>query len=62
MKIGILEKYKEPTPEALVESAEHNIKLLEDNDFINKNKAFRVSTGHPSNTTPKPFKHPLNIP
>ena len=35
----ILEKYKEPTPEALVESAEHNIKLLEDNDFFN----FKIS-------------------
>ena len=28
----LLEKYKEPCPEALVESAEHNIKPLEDND------------------------------
>ena len=32
---NILEKYKEPCPEALIESAEHNIKLLEDNDFFN---------------------------
>ena len=31
---NILEKYKEPCPEALVESATHNIKLLEDNDFL----------------------------
>ena len=31
----LLEKYKEPCPEALVESAEYNIKLLEDNDFFN---------------------------
>ena len=31
----ILEKYKEPCPEALVESAMHNVKLLEDNDFFN---------------------------
>ena len=31
----ILEKYKEPCPEALVESAIYNIKLLEDNDFFN---------------------------
>ena len=30
----LLEKYKEPCPEALVESAQHNIKLLEDNDFF----------------------------
>ena len=35
----ILEKYKEPCPEALVESAENNIKLLEDNDFFN----FKIS-------------------
>ena len=35
----ILEKYKEPCPEALVESAIHNIKLLEDNDFFN----FKIS-------------------
>ena len=31
----LLDKYKEPCPEALVESAQHNIKLLEDNDFFN---------------------------
>ena len=36
---NILEKYKEPCPEALVESAAHNIKLLEDNDFFN----FKIS-------------------
>ena len=36
---SILEKYKEPCPEALVESATHNIKLLEDSDFFN----FKVS-------------------
>ena len=35
----ILEKFKEPCPEALVESAQHNIKLLEDNDFFN----FKIS-------------------
>ena len=35
----LLEKYKEPCPEALVESAKHNIKLLEDNDFFN----FKIS-------------------
>ena len=33
---NLLEKYKEPCPEALVESAQHNIKL-EDNDFFNLN-------------------------
>ncbi len=36
---NLLEKYKEPCPEALVESAIHNIKLLEDNDFFN----FKIS-------------------
>ena len=35
----ILEKYKEPCPEALVESAVYNIKVLEDNDFFN----FKIS-------------------
>ena len=35
----ILDKYSEPNPEALVESALHNIKILEDNDFFN----FKVS-------------------
>ena len=34
---NLLEKYKEPCPEALVESAQHNIKLLEDNNFFNFN-------------------------
>ena len=31
----ILEKYKEPCPEALVESALRNVKILEDEDFFN---------------------------
>ncbi len=31
----LLNKYKEPCPEALVESAIYNIKLFEDNDFYN---------------------------
>ena len=35
----ILEKYSEPNPEALIESALNNIKILEDNDFFN----FKVS-------------------
>jgi len=35
----LLEKYREPCPEALVESAMHNIKLMEDNDFFN----FKIS-------------------
>jgi (E)-4-hydroxy-3-methylbut-2-enyl-diphosphate synthase len=36
---SLLEKYKEPCPEALVESAQQNIKLLEDNEFFN----FKIS-------------------
>tara|TARA_A100001011_G_scaffold351453_1_gene391553 strand:+ start:383 stop:1477 length:1095 start_codon:yes stop_codon:yes gene_type:complete len=36
---NLLEKYKEPCPDALVESAMHNVKLLEDNDFFN----FKIS-------------------
>ena len=35
----LLEKYKEPCPEALVESAQYNMKILEDNDFLN----FKIS-------------------
>jgi len=35
----LLEKYKEPCPEALVESAVNNIKLLEDENFFN----FKIS-------------------
>ena len=31
----LLDKYKEPCPEALVESAMYNVKLLEDNEFFN---------------------------
>ena len=31
----ILEKYSEPNPEALIESAQNNMKILEDNDFFN---------------------------
>ena len=36
---NLLEKYREPCPDALVESAKNNIKLLEDNDFFN----FKIS-------------------
>ncbi len=36
---NLLEKYKEPCPDSLVESAMQNIKLLEDNDFFN----FKIS-------------------
>ena len=35
----ILEKYAEPNPDALIESAMNNIKILEDNDFFN----FKIS-------------------
>ena len=36
---NLLEKYREPCPDALVESAMNNVKLLEDNDFFN----FKIS-------------------
>ena len=36
---NLLEKYKEPCPEALVESALNNIKILEDENFFN----FKIS-------------------
>ena len=36
---NLLEKYKESYPDALVESAIYNVKLLEDNDFFN----FKIS-------------------
>ena len=36
---SLLEKYKEPCPEALVESAVNNIKILEDENFLN----FKIS-------------------
>jgi len=36
---NLLEKYREPCPEALVESAMNNIKILEDEDFFN----FKIS-------------------
>ena len=36
---SLLEKYKEPCPEALVESALNNIKILEDENFFN----FKIS-------------------
>ena len=32
---NLLDKYKEPCPEALVESAMYNVKFLEDNEFFN---------------------------
>jgi|TARA_B100001093_G_scaffold476608_1_gene503151 (E)-4-hydroxy-3-methylbut-2-enyl-diphosphate synthase len=36
---SLLEKYKEPCPEALVESAMYNVKLMEDKNFFN----FKIS-------------------
>ena len=35
MELNVWEKYKEPCPEDLVESALRNIKVLEDQDFFN---------------------------
>ena len=39
----ILEKFKEPCPEALVESALRNIKILEDQDFFNMKVSVKSS-------------------
>jgi (E)-4-hydroxy-3-methylbut-2-enyl-diphosphate synthase len=39
LEAELLNKYKTPTPEALVESAQNHIKILEDNDFFN----FKIS-------------------
>ena len=39
----ILEKFKEPCPEALVESAIRNIKILEDEDFFNMKVSVKSS-------------------
>lgn len=39
LEADLLNRYKTPTPEALVESAQRHIKILEDNDFFN----FKIS-------------------
>jgi len=39
LEADLLDKYKTPTPEALVESAQRHIRILEDNDFFN----FKIS-------------------
>ncbi len=39
----LLEKYGEPCPEALVESAQHHMRLLEDNDFFEFKIAVKAS-------------------
>lgn len=39
LEADLLNKYKTPTPEALVESAQRHIRILEDNDFFN----FKIS-------------------
>jgi (E)-4-hydroxy-3-methylbut-2-enyl-diphosphate synthase len=39
----LLDKYKTPTPEALVESALRHIKILEDNDFFNIKVSVKAS-------------------
>ncbi len=61
----ILEKYKEPCPEALVESALRNIKIIEDEDFFN----FKVSVKssdvflsiHAYRQLSKVTKYPLHL-
>ena len=52
----LLEKYKEPCPEALVESAQNNIKLLEDNDFFQFKITFLISFNLPLNLTDRLFE------
>lgn len=39
----LLDKYKTPTPEALVESAQKHIRILEDNDFFNTKISVKAS-------------------
>jgi (E)-4-hydroxy-3-methylbut-2-enyl-diphosphate synthase len=39
LEADLLQKYKTPTPEALVESAQRHMRILEDNDFLN----FKIS-------------------
>lgn len=39
LEADLLQKYKTPTPEALVESAQRHMRILEDNDFFN----FKIS-------------------
>jgi (E)-4-hydroxy-3-methylbut-2-enyl-diphosphate synthase len=39
LEAHLIEKYKSPTPEAMLESAMHHIKILEDCDFLN----FKIS-------------------
>lgn len=39
LEADLLDKYRTPTPEALVESAQRHMKILEDNDFFN----FKIS-------------------
>jgi len=54
----ILEKYSEPNPQALVESALNNIKILEDNDFFN----FKISVKSSDIfLTIKAYEHLANI-
>ncbi len=43
LETELLNKYKTPTPEALVESAQHHIKILEDNDFFNLKISVKAS-------------------
>jgi (E)-4-hydroxy-3-methylbut-2-enyl-diphosphate synthase len=40
----LLNKYKTPTPEALVESAQRHIKILEDNDFFETKIASQIKS------------------
>jgi len=61
----LLEKYKEPCPEALVESAERNIKILEDLDFFNFKISVKASdiflTVHAYRQLAKKCDYPLHL-
>lgn len=43
LEADLLQKYKTPTPEALLESAQRHIKILEDNDFFNLKISVKAS-------------------
>lgn len=43
LEADLLQKYKTPTPEALVESAQRHIKILEDNDFFETKISVKAS-------------------
>ena len=58
----ILEKFKEPCPEALVESALRNIKILEDEDFTNLKISVKSSDVFLSIEAYRQLSHVTNYP